>query len=731
MPDIQTLTHTIKFTVDSALLQELGERLVGKPYIAVAELVKNSYDADATEVLIRVEGDTLSVSDNGHGLTLTDFTDKWMRVGSTHKVEQQRSPKCSRPLTGSKGIGRLATQFLANQLLMTSVPEQDDPTELNVLVDWSEAITAGDLTEAEARYESTPPQTQFPGSSVHGTSVTVAGLHHEWDADAFEQLAREIWYLQPPFRVTQPEATGQCDFQVTLESANDELSEAFERQMSRILDIWTARLVGKLHRDNSKGGKSVIRLVAEIGNSEPIREEYPLRGTPMIDQLDFEIRIFDLNNRQPYGIPVRTAREYLNEHGGVHIYDAGFRTLQSGPSADWLRLEFDHAHRLSASKLLPTHLQVDRGLNNLPTNSRVWGVVNINTSHETRVSNENSEGPGTHLDIQVSRDRLVENEAFRQLRDAVRWALDYYAMQLTAIRIGETALATEVLPPAAAVQGVAAVLDRYREEIPEDARNELEREVDRTILAVRSQSEAVHAQVGLLSSLATAGINALAYDHQIIKQFHLLEALLNKLELISTGKQDPEAFEVAIIQIQEWLDLARETHGLFRHLVDENAREEDVRFQPSIFLRRLSSDMQGLLRGIEVDTAKIDTRIRLPLGTEAEWTSLFQNVILNASNAMIGSDVKKIRIRSRRLGQRHFILIEDTGVGVLLGSSAELFEPFVRKLDIAPERRNLGYGGTGLGLTIVRMLGTGLGCDVSFVTPPANFSTCFQIAWRE
>ena len=44
---------TLPFTIDAELLRELGERLVGKPHIALAELVKNSYDADATEVTIK------------------------------------------------------------------------------------------------------------------------------------------------------------------------------------------------------------------------------------------------------------------------------------------------------------------------------------------------------------------------------------------------------------------------------------------------------------------------------------------------------------------------------------------------------------------------------------------------------------------------------------------------------------------------------------------------------
>src|SRR4029077_13219516 len=92
--------NKLPFTVASALLRELGERLVGRPHIALAELVKNSYDADASEVVIRFTGDRIEVEDNGHGMTYHDFVKKWLRIGSAHKERQEFSPQLGRPLTG-------------------------------------------------------------------------------------------------------------------------------------------------------------------------------------------------------------------------------------------------------------------------------------------------------------------------------------------------------------------------------------------------------------------------------------------------------------------------------------------------------------------------------------------------------------------------------------------------------------------------------------------------------
>ena len=222
--------QTISFSVDSELLRELGERLVGRQYIALAELVKNSFDADATRVEIRIRDDSIEVLDNGHGMTADDFASRWMRVGSTHKVHEMTSPVLKRKLTGSKGVGRLAVQFLASELELTSVPngervpEGSSDQELFAKVDWDTAVQARELTQATAEYElREPSNVAFPLKGTHGTTVTLKRLKHEWSPEEFQSLAREIWFLQPPFRSLtgalrrqgrrfrgRPELTGSC-----------------------------------------------------------------------------------------------------------------------------------------------------------------------------------------------------------------------------------------------------------------------------------------------------------------------------------------------------------------------------------------------------------------------------------------------------------------------------------------------------------------------------------------
>jgi signal transduction histidine kinase len=719
---------TIKFTVDSALLRELGERLVGRAHIALAELVKNSYDADATRVVIRFGRDEIEVADNGHGMEFDEFERFWMRIGTPHKQSERFSRYLKRPMSGSKGVGRLAVQFLGRELRMETVSRKRSATPLSARVNWDEAIHAGDLTHAQARYEESTPKAPFPGRSRCGTRIVVSGLKQEWGAEDFKDLAREIWWLQPPFR-SNPEVRGDQheNFEVTLKSPNEEQVREFQAQMRAYLDIWHARLVGKLVGENEVR-ETNIALSLEFSDGERAKQSYSVQGTPL-RLLEFEIRIYHLKHRQAHGIKVGEARNYLNEFGGVHVYDGGFHLPYYGPDTDWLRIEIDHSHRLSASQLLPEGLQVAGGMTFLPTQSRILGVVHVSTARE-RASRET--GDEDYLKIQVTRDRLVDNRSFESLRKAVRWALDFYAMQEAKRSIAAAEASRPVEAPQEGVAHIEKALTLFRNEIPERAYKRLEAEIQQAARAVDAEERLGRARVGLLGALATAGISAVAYQHEVYKQFNLLRDIVHALKAIDVPNQPVRArLAEAVDRLEEWLDRARHTRALFSPLMEEENRSKRERLSARFVVEQVAEQTRVLLRGIKVETSKIEGGIRLPPGTFAEWSAIFQNVILNAANALLDAKEKRISVSSRSQGLNRELLVQDTGSGVDLAEAEELFEPFVRKLKVSQARRALGLGGTGLGLTIVKMLAEVLGCRVAFVKPTDGFKTAFQVSWRE
>ena len=710
----------LPFTVDSALLRELGERLVGRPHIALAELVKNSFDADARTATISFDEDEIIVVDDGHGMDFVTFRDHWMRIGSPHKAAQRVSRKLGRPLTGSKGVGRLAAQFLAHEIELVTVPT-GRREQVRAQINWDDAVSSGELTEATAALRIEAAEARFVGQAGHGVRITMRGLKQEWGSEDLQQLAAELWPLQPPFHSRKREADA---FVVRLRTEDHEAQAQFEFQMTAVLELWVGRVTGRL-------ADGVLDVAVQFSDEDKVHPLHLEDVPEHLDACDFEIRVFNLRYRQPYGIAVDDARNYLNRFGGVHVYDAGFHLPHYGVDTDWLNVEQDHAHRLSLSRLLPRELQVERGLNYLPTNSRLYGVVNVNTSREHARGERRADDDTNLLTIQISRDRLIDNAAYHELRRVVRSSLDYYAI-LEAQRAQRRIVAGGMgeLPAPVRLQRVEDVLEAHRSEIPASVFEQLEEEISQALRAVQAQADAASSQATVLAALATAGIGAVAYQHEFSRQLSNLDRLAQQLRRAST-KRDFHAVRELTDDVRQAVRDARASRDLFTHLLDEEDRVEVARYRARAVLDSVAHQLRYFLRGVVVDHEGVTDELRLPPGRMADWSALFQNVYTNAVNAMLDSDLRVIAAHSEEDAHRQHLVLQDTGAGVDVAEAEELFEPFERRLELSADRRALGIGGTGLGLTIVRMIATSLRCDVAFVQPDDGYSTALRISWSK
>lgn len=708
----------IPFSVDSALLRELGERLVGKPHIALAELIKNSYDADAGLVHIEFSGDEIVVSDDGHGMSYANFVGRWMRIGSPHKAGEQFSTRLKRPLTGSKGIGRLAAQFLAHDLEIVTSAERS-PEQVHMAINWDQAVETGELTEAVARVERRPRSEAYPNGSRHGTRIRMRGLKQSWESDDLQALARELWPLQPPFKSRR---RGREAFRVQLSTDDDEGQASFDFQMTAVLELWDARISGRL----SDGKLDVAVQFDDESAPRPLHLDLVPEH---VTSCEFEVRVFDLRHRQPYGISVSEARSYLRQFGGVHVYDAGFHLPYYGVETDWLGIEQDHAHRLSISRLLPRDLQVDRGLNYLPTNSRLYGVVNVNTSREHRDAEDRDAEDTDLLTIQISRDRLVDNAAYQELKRIVRSAVDFYAVCEAQRAQQQLSIdGAQALPVPVRVQRVEEVLEQHRNDIPEPAFERLSAEISHAVKAASIQAEQTQGQTSMLGALATAGIAAIAYQHEQARQLSVINHLAARAQR-AAKLGDLEAVTRLTEELVQVVAGARSNRDLFAYLLDDEDRTVVERYRARAVLDGVGHQLRHFLRGVAVDHSRVDDSLRLPPGRMADWSALLQNVYTNAANAMLDSEVRTLSVYGDVDVRRHHLVVQDTGSGVDLENADRLFQPFERELALSPERREMGIGGTGLGLAIVRMIATNLNCDTAFVEPESGFATAFRLSW--
>ena len=717
---------TLPFTIDAELLRELGERLVGKPYVALAELVKNSYDADATDVTIKFapNEDSIEIVDNGHGMTFDEFKNFWMRIGTTHKREK-KSKKLGRLMTGSKGVGRLAVQFLANKLTIKTIPADKNHKWLKAEINWNKAIETEptetkELTEIEVTYN------EFDRNSsdtrdLQGTSITLKELKDEWTEDSIEDLASELWWLQPPLKSSTGDPKDQ--FKIHFRSAQKDYSKTFVDQMNAIKRIWIARLVGK-----TEDGE--VEFSLQFQGEQPIPQKYKIADfnhnngkfnkEENLNSCQFDIRIYKLSGRQKFGIKVDTARKYFKEYGGVHVYDGGFRLPYYGlPESDWLRLEYDHSHRQNVSQLLPREIQVFRALYDLPTLGRVFGIVKINTSTEP------------NLGIMITRDRLTDTTAYKDLVTTVRYAFDWYANETARRKIEKKENETSPEPTSLKFELVEQVLEYYESNIPKEVYQEIYKRVQEATTAAESHQERVLEQMGLLAPLATAGISALSYQHELKKQFAYIENTIYRMKNIETMHPEIQNnLQLLSADLESWLKRAKATNLLFDYIADTENTQLQYSLRARAVIEEITNQTSFLARDAEIDYSQIDDRLRLPEASFAEWGAIFQNVFINAFNAMLDSPKRRLHISFRSHEKFREILIQDTGYGINLKDADRLFEPFQRASKISAERKALGYGGTGLGLTIVRLLANNIGCSVQFVDPEDGFKTAFSIRWR-
>ena len=526
-----------QFTVDAALLRELGEQLIGRAHIALAELVKNSYDADAHTCRIDFADDRIVVSDDGHGMSQEEFLQYWMRIGTTHKVDWRQSRHLRRPMTGSKGLGRLSVQFLADEMELESSCADDPARMLYACVDWRSIRGGEDLQTVEVGWETRPERTAYADGSQVGTRITLTGLKTEWDGNAIEGLGKDVWMLRSPFRGGQGKTKGKTalDFYVELEAPGiSSARERFNKLQHALFENWKARITGVLEDGRRARDGSEARVVVEFAPDYPEGVEeprtfqetvsFPVLGRtndsadsdgaeggsagvsndegeeaheaeseegPALDKARFTILVFRPEGRQA-GLSVGDMREYLRRYGGVSVYDAGFRLPYYGSQDlsghDWLNVGVDQGRRLHASELLPERFRIaGRYLLDLPNPGRIFGAVDVDTNHERRAASGRADG-GVCLQIQPGRDRLAPNKSFGQLRDLVRFGLDLYANRYRAVADDEAQKQHAKEPPSRALATALTTLQRHRPEIAEVAYREMRRDVTRARSADREAS---------------------------------------------------------------------------------------------------------------------------------------------------------------------------------------------------------------------------------------------------
>ena len=242
----------VGFVFSSRFSQLIGRQLISNPIVAVSELVKNAYDADADNVSVEFhqllsEKPCLSIIDDGDGMTFNDVKTKWMMVGTDNKVHTPFTPKGRRKL-GEKGIGRFSVERLAKKLQIISTRRGDD-FAISFSIDWDEYERFdGEFAELKHTVIRIPCD-----SEKKGTTLLLEGLRDAWGKDELLNLQKELELLRPLDINKKYDFVGQ-NVRINL-IAPDYLSKKRVIK-TRFLSYAQAHLYGEIKED----GSAVVRV---------------------------------------------------------------------------------------------------------------------------------------------------------------------------------------------------------------------------------------------------------------------------------------------------------------------------------------------------------------------------------------------------------------------------------------------------------------------------------------
>ena len=425
-PDTGDTALNLQFRPRGRILQLLGDELIGSPRLAVFELVKNAYDADAETVRVVLNDiesrrASIVVEDDGDGMTLEVIRDIWLVPGHDHRALQRKQLKRTRlkrlPL-GEKGVGRFAVHKLGNRIeLVTRAQEQQ---ECIVSIDWAKLIRQPNLSDAIVQVITRDPVV-FRGVRT-GTRITISQLRGtDWTRGEVRRLHRQITSIASPF-------TSRSDrFETSLEAPG------YEDWVTGVPDVdfllkrapWHYRfsfVKGRFDWAYSFRGVTGINLERRIIEkadppllipTEPDNDEFGVdlgvrRSRPRriladastaegIGSVEGRFYVFDRDRAVLNRLgESQFIRRYLDENGGIRVYRDSVRVYNYGePGDDWLGLDL---RRVNA----PTR-NISRNI--------VIGAVDLSLAA--------SDG----LIEKTNREGFVENPAFRRLQRIVLGAL--------------------------------------------------------------------------------------------------------------------------------------------------------------------------------------------------------------------------------------------------------------------------------------------------------------------
>ncbi|MCQ2230212.1 MAG: ATP-binding protein, partial [Bacteroidales bacterium] len=329
------MTDNLNFKVSSELKNILGRDLITSPDIAILELVKNSYDAHATNVKIIFDEDYLCIADNGKGMTKSDLVNKWLFVAYSAKSDGTEDisyrSKIKRHYAGAKGIGRMSCDRLAKKLTLTTRSSKENKTEI-LYVDWS-VFEHDKLTEFDTvniPHETVDYIPNFPLNKHTGTILEFHNLNVSWSRYEILRLKKSLEKMINPFSGTDDEfqieiiAPKMSEEDDKINSTYEKINGTIKNTIADVLKIKTTQIESRIENG------IIYTTLSDRGIKMYEIEESNIKFS-MLSSVS--VSLFFLNRAAKYNFTAKMGIEPVN-YGNVFLFRNGFRIFPFGEYDD-------------------------------------------------------------------------------------------------------------------------------------------------------------------------------------------------------------------------------------------------------------------------------------------------------------------------------------------------------------------------------------------------------------
>ena len=666
--------QTLKWRFDVSTFRLIGRDLITDRVTALFELVKNCYDANATEVTITFDnvgidknGDSsISIKDNGIGMSFTDIKDKWMVIGTSNKRSNPYSPEpFSRKCVGEKGIGRFAVDKIGDKVNIIT-KQNNEKQWLDVEIDWeayykqsSENNEIKLFTDIENHYE------YYDSEDIHdhGTTLKITNVREIWLENDIKRFIEEVGKLVSPF------ANMSYPMQIKVIAPEYGIETLATKNLD---DVKIATISFSLGFNASAKTQDSAYFNEETG--EILVRTIPIKS---FGGIIMKVYYFDEAARRRY------RKEFPNNQiDGVKIYRDSIITT---PFAENESEDDKKRDVLGIDKRLWMNI-FDR-----VSTREIIGIVEITKNDNPMIVDA------------TNRQDFVDNEQYRDLKEFIITQLDAIESYKKYSRKQKKKQNNNTLESAGQeIQSFISSVESIAEQNPnlKDSLTPVVEQAKKTGKAVRTAIKEKKEAEEEFARKESVYMSIMSLQEYAIHITHAVRTTLNKIrdrvEYFNLFFPDPSEEDVfkryAKEMYVEFLNVNKVIDYMLSYS-QSNIQPEDIELDKTI--REIFVEYTPLFKANEITTDLIiPEKIMLKNTRRQFFRDILQNLIDNSIKAVKDAEQKIIRCTVSVAKEELIILFSDTGYGIPQEKRTWVFGVY--------NTTTQDQGGAGIGLYIVK-----------------------------